>query len=453
MRSREWLLMSAAAAVLAWQLMIPGFIGMANNGDFARVAGRFCLQAAGSGSADNFIYFVPQYERSPQACWDAQSPGTAAWVAGLAGAGVTGTFDIRRLGAIYCVIFLVGFGALLAVLRPLGPWKQGILAATALLMFGDVRNAAYFNSFFTDTPALAGLCLLIPGAMLRSSGLMAAGALLFAASKGQHALAAWPFLVLFWLTNRRAANAVAAVAILAASIWVYRAPPRTYQGQAVFNVFFWRLLPRAAYPAETAAELGLRPEDLRFVGQHSFLTGSQALNPPWMDEFSVRVTHLNLLRYYARHPGVAFAFAREDLYEQATHLRPANLSNYQRRSGKPPGALDQRFALWTRTREAAQRCWPPILALLHLVLLTYAVWLARRADWTLLAVEIAALCEFLPASLGDCLETSRHLQVFTALTDWGIFVAVVSLAVYQFDGRRVRTARGQEGPYSPIESR
>lgn len=443
MRAREWSLMAAAAAVLAWQLLIPGFVGMANNGDFARVAGRFCLQAAGRGGADNFIYFVPRYERSPEACWDAQSPGTATWLAGLAGAGVTSAFDMRRLGTIYSVIFLVGFGALLAALRPLGSWKQGVLAAAALVMFGDVRNVAYFNSFFTDAPALAGLCLLVPGAMLRSTGLIAAGTLLFAASKGQHALAAWPFLALLWLTNRRMANAAAAVAILAVAIWVYRAPPRTYQGQAVFNVLFWRLLPQAANQADAAAELGLRPEDLRFAGQHAFLPDSQALNPPWMAEFSGRLTHFHLLRYYLRHPGVAFGFVREDLYKQATQLRPPNLSNFGRSSGKPPGALDQRFAFWTRAREAVQRFWPPILALLHLGLLACAGWLARRGDWTLLTVELAAVCEFLPASLGDCLETYRHLQVFHALTDWGIFVAVVSPAVYQFNGRRVKAARGE----------
>ena len=426
MTRREIVLIAAAFTLLAWQLLLPGFIGMANNGDFPRVTGRFCLQPAEGGWADNFVYFVSRYHRAAAACWNSESPGTATWLTALAGGGITEDFDIRRLGAIYSAIFLTGFGALLVALRPLGAHRQTLLALLALLLFADVRNVAYFNSFFTDAPALAALCLLVPGGLLRSSWLIGAGAFLFAASKGQHALAAWPFLVLLLMTRRRTAQA-AALFILVVSVWVYHAPPRTYQAQAAFNAIFFRILPNAASPETEASELGLRPDDLRFVGQHAFVPDSQALNPPWMDEFSRRVSHENLMSFYWKHPAIALDFLWSDLKTHATVLRPPNLSNFERRAGRPAGTLDQRFALWTRAREIVQRSWPWVLALVHLLLTGLAIRLALQGNWTLLALEAAALCEFVPASLGDCLETYRHLQVFQAMTDWGIWVAITAL--------------------------
>ena len=39
-----WL--TLCAGILAWKLLLPGFIGMADNGDFGKVAGPLCLASA-----------------------------------------------------------------------------------------------------------------------------------------------------------------------------------------------------------------------------------------------------------------------------------------------------------------------------------------------------------------------------------------------------------------------
>ncbi len=79
----EALLASLCAAILIWQLLLPGFIGMANNGDFGKVIGPLSMDGADRG-ADNFIFFESDYVRAPQYYLGApyfSSETALAWVA------------------------------------------------------------------------------------------------------------------------------------------------------------------------------------------------------------------------------------------------------------------------------------------------------------------------------------------------------------------------------------
>jgi hypothetical protein len=53
---KEALFLLPCAAILVWQLFLPGFVGMANNGDFGRVAGLLCMEGVDHG-ADDFVSF------------------------------------------------------------------------------------------------------------------------------------------------------------------------------------------------------------------------------------------------------------------------------------------------------------------------------------------------------------------------------------------------------------
>jgi len=71
-RSPGWLeaiFLLLCTTILAWQLLLPGFIGMANNGDFPKVAGPLCLLGA-DHETEKFIYFQPDYLRGPSSCYD-----------------------------------------------------------------------------------------------------------------------------------------------------------------------------------------------------------------------------------------------------------------------------------------------------------------------------------------------------------------------------------------------
>ena len=115
-----WLVL--CAAILAWKLFLPGFIGMADNGDFGKVAGPLCLASA-EPERENF--FHPWYVRSQANCFDARVPSSERAIAWLASPlertlGNPARFDIRWLGAIHALLFLGFYYSVLTLLRPLG---------------------------------------------------------------------------------------------------------------------------------------------------------------------------------------------------------------------------------------------------------------------------------------------------------------------------------------------
>src|SRR5580698_11509044 len=120
---REILLTGLCAAILAWQLFFPGYIGLADNRDFAKVAGRLCLGRP-DGPTAYYAYFHPDFERAQRYCWESGVPTSELALARAASwteqrMGDPARFDLRWLGAIHALGFLAGWSLLLLALRPL----------------------------------------------------------------------------------------------------------------------------------------------------------------------------------------------------------------------------------------------------------------------------------------------------------------------------------------------
>ena len=163
-RRRIWLeeacWMSLCAALLAWQLFLPGFVGMADNGDFGKLAGPFCLGTADTAAGD-WVFFQPEYLRGSRYCYDPHLPMSEkalVWVASTVEQrlGDPLRFDIRWLGALHALVFLLFYYAVLRLLRPLDLVARLIGSLAALWIFADIGTTAYFNSFLSDTAALLG---------------------------------------------------------------------------------------------------------------------------------------------------------------------------------------------------------------------------------------------------------------------------------------------------------
>ena len=106
---------AAGAACLAVQVLLPGFIGIANNGDFGKVYGWLCL--APYPAETNFIHFQPDYIWSARNYWNSPyhtSESALAWLATrIAGATHEGAvFDIRWLGTIHAALCLASISTL-----------------------------------------------------------------------------------------------------------------------------------------------------------------------------------------------------------------------------------------------------------------------------------------------------------------------------------------------------
>lgn len=445
--------MSLCAALLAWQLFLPGFVGMADNGDFGKLAGPFCLGTADTAATD-WVFFQPEYLRGSRFCYDPHLPMSEkafVWAASAVEQhlGDPLRFDIRWLGALHALVFLLFYYAVLRLLRPLDFVARLIGSLAALWIFADIGTTAYFNSFLSDTAALLGglaaIALAVtliarkqPGPVLLVA--FTAASLLATLSKGQHAFfGVLPALVAL-LSGRRAQGwrmrAVAygsAALLLAATFYMLAATPKWYQGLSRFSLIFTKLTRDPATRAGDLRELGLEAADARYAGMNAFMPGIPIEDAAWRERFYQSASFGRILRFYARHPGRALAILQSDLRDEAWQRRPYSLSNYRKEAGFPIGTLAGRFSSWGFLRMRLFRWWPAHVLLWYALLLPGALLFALREKeplrrslaWAVVGVSILAAGEFGLASLTDAVQTSRHLFLFHIWTDCSFFLVLV----------------------------
>jgi hypothetical protein len=443
-----WL--ALCVGILAWKLFLPGFIGMADNGDFGKVAGPLCLASA---ELERENFFNSLYVRSKANCFDAHVPSSERAIAWLASSlertlGNPARFDIRWLGAIHALLFLGFYYSVLTLLRPLVRLARFTLSLLALWIFADIGLLAYFNSFYTDTAAaLGGLAAAVLAVHLMAGKRIAAGALvlfglaaiLSVASKAQHGvlgpiLAGFALVAGWHATGRRTRMAAlgVAAALLAASIWIVASTPAWYKAQARFDLVFYKLTKNSPSQERDLAELGLDAEDARYIGMNSYVRGGPMENAAWVDRFSARCTNGRVLRFYLRHPVRALAILRADLAGQAWQRRVPGLANLARAPGREDGAIAESLGSWSALRTWAARKWPALILVWLVLSPAAAFWFGfrdvtvRRAlAWTMPAVSLMALGEFAIGSLADAVETPRHLLMFHVYSDVSIFLGLV----------------------------
>jgi hypothetical protein len=444
---RGWLsalLLTGFGALLAWQLFLPGFIGIADNGDFGKVAGWLCLAAKGGPAT--FVFFQPDYIWSSRNFWDSpyKSSETAlGWLAiQLAGAAREGArFDIRWLAALHVVLCLAGFVALLAALRNRPKRVRIVVAAVPLLLLTDVCYTALLNSFYMDAVAFCSLLLMAGTAVWMSVeeeprtgrfALFFVAALLFATSKTQHALwSCFPALFLAAsafrtrLRGLRVAALGMAALVFVSGVYMVRTADPGYKGQALFNVLFYRIGSegRAAMPG--LLKLGVRPDEARYLGLHSYAPGSPMESRRFAEQFYERIGFARLLGWYLHHPVKTFRMISGGLLGEPEIMRAHNLSNYPVEAGRGPGARTHRFALWSDMRSALFHRAPWYLPLWFCLFVAGCASEIRRPRspvytrlaWLALGIALLGTGEFVASTLADCLDMARHLHLFHACTD------------------------------------
>ncbi|HKE27287.1 MAG TPA: hypothetical protein VKB88_33260 [Bryobacteraceae bacterium] len=441
---QEALLLGLCIAACSFQILIHPYIGLANNGDFAKVFARFAM-APPDGKASNFNYFVSDYRFDPKYRWKSEVQSSENVVAAIPiltakslGARV---FNIRWLGALHMLLFLGAYYALLLYLRRYEPAFQLAIGGLSLWIFTDVAYVAYFNSFFSDAAALLGLLLMVPLALHLAAQvpprapivwLFTAAALLFITSKTQHALwGIFPAAFLFW--RRRL---IAPIVLLAAAAYVVLSTSWIYPAYPLFTAIFTKVAPNAPSPQAAVREVGLGEPEYQFIGKQAYAPGLPTIDVGWLRYFTGKTSYGKLLRYWLRHPNEAGHVMCGDLANFAPNMRQLNLSNFRREDGHPPMQVTTHFATWSRLRDRLYRRWPFfIVGWYGLVIAAACIILVRdrsqRANTAIcLGVAIMAVLEFVFASLTDANETDRHLLIFHALTEMTIcFTAALSLTV------------------------
>ncbi|HET7452468.1 MAG TPA: hypothetical protein VFL12_06990, partial [Thermoanaerobaculia bacterium] len=275
------------ALALAWQTIVPPPVGLADNGDFARIAGPMGLRATASPEPPHryFGFLLPGFQiTSP---WWRSRYGTSELVPiGLARTigkvfSKTGFVDIRVIGAANALFVLVGAAVLLAGTRR---WRARSRILFAFLVVGIYSDAAYatpLNSLFSQTASLWAFLLLAGfalSALDRPTPAALCGywiaALLFVTAKPQEIVQV-PAIALFGVLLTKAGPApvsrgarpwALAAALFAAAVVYYLRIPPTISGPGLHNQVFVEILGQSPDPAADLRDLGLPAEWAAYRG-------------------------------------------------------------------------------------------------------------------------------------------------------------------------------------------
>jgi hypothetical protein len=439
--------------LLAWQLFIPPALSVADDNDFQKLAGRYCLGPRPGHEPVLFDYTSLRWYYSPGACIDWHVRTLAEGVFAIA-SGLNRVFnsrvefDLRWMGFVYSLIFVAGFAYLQRALSS-QPLRVSIAAQAACIL--AVCNAVYipwFNTFYFDTLTLAALTGAIAGlgiVVLRESVdaralLMAAFWLaLVAGSKSQHAPIALVCVPLFWLPlGRRAfapvwSRAAATILVLAAGALTLGTVPAGDGGRAPFSALFYRMLPTVPDPGKYLAETKIPPSWVRYTGEYAFGPGSPILAEKDQAQFAEWFGPSRLILFYARHPVLAWRVAEVNLYEASIDrlrmkmgAQEHRLGNYERATGKEPQALSYFFCAWPVLKHAVISGRPLVFLAWILAAAGAAWWLAPPVPRMRVLLAFLTLCLAVAWIIGmlDGLDAGRHLTVFNFLLDLLICVDV-----------------------------
>jgi hypothetical protein len=444
--------LATAGFLLGWQLMLPPVVGVANNGDFGKLLGRYSLGAPIEHEAD---FADTRYDFNSRYHYESGFHSSESLLIGAALAvnsvlSKDGSFDLRVIGLIHALLLLTAWALFLPLLEPMPGWARIGLSVTTLFFFGDVAYVSYLNSFYMDVSALLFLLLsvvLFLRILRRHRDLdvvlLVTSCLLLAGSKPQHALLGLAIAVLFavhrnilWPRQPVVSLASGVAIAMAAILTLVFGSPAQYQAAGVFTEIFYQILPHAKDVDRSLADLGLDSLEKRNIGKHAYSEGASIGDPAVAADFRRRMSYSRLAFFFLTHPRDAYVALHTSLSE-AGGQRPG-LGNFDSHSGMKPRQESQAFALWSRCKGVLFVHRGTRYLLCFCLLILGCAGLAVAQGGTLPGGAVAgvvvlsamALMELAVSSLADALDSVRHHLLFYAHCDVMILILVYLVARY-----------------------
>jgi hypothetical protein len=430
--------LGAAAVILIYQLCVPPILGLADQGDFAKIIGHFGYGPEDKSPDLKYAFVQRTYVPDPtfrQRDWEQWTSEylfvhSALLVNKLVSK--EGRLDIVVVGLVHMMVFLAAFARLLHLTRT--SRFAPLLWIAALLVLTDAGYVAYWNSFYPEPASCLFFLLLLTESI----------AILHASHVSQLHVARWSLWAVLWvmakpqnaplglvlaLFSLRLRNSALAFVLIgtAAVVSIMTIPPPT-QRAATYNQVFMAILPDSTQPSVDLQSLGLPPDLVRYSGTGAWSAGTAFTETETSGLIGVRVTPSAIVRFYLAHPGRVWRRAKAVL-PVAFSLRPT-YGNFEPSAGHPPGARSATFSLWSAIHERYfTRCGKIILiALLITPALVAAAWLGlthhRRSLEFFGLLTVSCLLSFAVAICGDAYDNVKHLFLFNLLLDTWLFAAV-----------------------------
>jgi hypothetical protein len=444
---------AAAALILSCQLFLPPIVGLADQGDFGRLVGRFGFRAADGSVEYGFLTrrFVPDLNARQRPYEQINSEYIFAGAAALLNKVLSkdGSLDLTLIGLVHVLAFLYAFHR---VLQAIPPVRWGFLVwMLALLILTDVGYVAYWNSFYAEPASCIFFLLLLAEsiAICRADEVSSALAvrwalwgILFVMAKPQNApvgilLALLALRLRTWSKSPEKGRIAigSSLAIAAATAFIILKAPLPNQWSSTYDQVFMAILPESKNPARDAQALGLPADWLKYSGTGAWTQRTNFYEGVRSGLIGKTITHGSIIRFYALRPARIWRRAKRVL-PVAFSLRPEFCGNFEQSAGRPPNAKSQTFNLWSRFHwSVLEACGKLILiALLVCPAISVAAWFRwpsqRRIIEFFGVLGLSCLLSFLVAICGDAWDNVKHLFLFNLLLDTWIVAGIAIL--FQF---------------------
>ncbi|MGZ9583912.1 glycan biosynthesis hexose transferase WsfD [Paenibacillus marinisediminis] len=441
--------------ILSVILLLPPYIGMADNGDFARIlssGGISVLNDSFSYEEKYFGYAYSQYEYAPFGIDYASSQAIVIFTAGLlARLWNRNLFDMHVLGTIYSFLLLLVLYLFVGAVGRKRPWLQITLAASILFVFFDIGYTAYFQSFYGEPVSLLSLLMATACAILLairkkpSLWLLAAfliSSWMLTTSKLQNAVIGLAFAVYLvrlytkYNHDRRWKRMIigGVTGLLLSSALMYGFAPKELKDINLYQTIFYGILKDSPHPEHDLQELGLPTDYKVLAGTHYFMKDVPIKqdSPELTRDLYSRLGHSDVVKYYATHPA-RIVDKLQAAAKNAATIRPYYLGNYEKREGKQRGAMSFTYSTWSEGKKK----WLPDTLLFYVVaytifgLLIGYEWRRGRVkrhilEIILLLIIISLLAIAIPLVGDGEADLGKHLFLFNATFD----MLLISFAVW-----------------------
>jgi hypothetical protein len=442
-----------------YQIFIPPHIGLADNGDFARIIDKVGIKPGPNKHYMNFINltFPIEFQYNLKGY---QSSELIFVLISILINGIIfrdGQFHLLVLAMLHSLFWLIGLGMIAFHLPKKMGWLRIVVYVCILVFFTDVGYISYLNSIYSEPATIIFLTMMIglffitlrqvPGeksfwifmaAFLGSGGL-------FVIAKPQNA--AMGILVAFLGFRMMTAFKISKIAVgrlrtlgfgiaigVVAFSFLFFAfgLPEYYRSGDLWNSIFMEIVGRSKTPERDLQMLGLPEGMVIFKGTNAF---SEGVNRNEWDQFQHSWLYFRVLRFYIFNPGRLMEML--DLSTvQGFELQQANLGNFEQDAGYEPYTKSQEFVFWNqlRTKLLPKSVWTlMVLFLVNLFVPILKIWKLdnsindRLVSELHLAVMMMAVLQYLTVLMAEgTFEIVKHMMLFNFLAD----ILFVFLTVY-----------------------
>jgi hypothetical protein len=459
-----WLAAICVLAITSATLFVPPYVGMADNGDYFRIAYSNGLYFnAPDYDAQYLGYFVKdygilQYYNENGAT---MSSSQSLFIRGAIALNQLlfnqATFDIRFQAAIYTVLLSVAVYLLVESLTWKFPGKYGYpIALLAVFMFADSAYTAYFSSFYSESVVYLSLMLLLAAGLLFYRkryndyvllALFTVSGLLLTTSKQQNApiglIIAFLGILFIFVRKQNAFRSFMAAGL--ASVMIAGVATYVLIPQEFVNINKYHAMTRGVLLGADDPEQSL--ERFNIDRQYAILSGSIYYEPYTtidVDSELLQEHFYNhygfgaILGYYLANPEQA----RSMLNLAANHaftIRPAAMGNFEQSEGKAFGAQTIFFSAYSALKESlAPRTFGFIVIWLLIVIGLYtpsfAAAIRERSVRRMLRLPLIIMIIVIGLSgilvsligAGDA-DLAKHQFLFTAAFDLITFLTISDL--------------------------